>query len=129
MELIQNPEQKAMYDKCKYRVKLWEYHFKKQHGRVPSKLDIREAENEVRFAYKMYFNLKSAAIERSFVDIDGFQSDDEDCKSNDAERIVTSSCLNEESIDEKVWSTDLNNQASEVVKKDKPKSNVNASFL
>ncbi|KAI4471793.1 dna helicase recq family member [Holotrichia oblita] len=128
MELIQNPEQKAMYDKCKYRVKLWEYHFKKQHGRVPSKLDIREAENEVRFAYKMYFNLKSAAIERSFVDIDGFQSDDEDCKSNDAERIVTSSCLIEESIDEKVWSTDLNNQASEVVKKDKPKSNVNASF-
>lgn len=38
MELIQNPEQKAMYDKCKYRVKLWEYHFRKQYGRVPSKV-------------------------------------------------------------------------------------------
>lgn len=38
MELIENPELKSMYDKCKYRVKLWEYNFKKQHGRLPSKV-------------------------------------------------------------------------------------------
>lgn len=38
MELLQDTELKKKYDKCKYKVKLWEYNFKKNHGRVPSKV-------------------------------------------------------------------------------------------
>lgn len=38
MDLISDPKSKKLYDKCKYRVKLWEHDFKKAHGRVPSKV-------------------------------------------------------------------------------------------
>ncbi|GJQ84260.1 putative DNA helicase [Trypoxylus dichotomus] len=126
----ENPEAKALYDKCKYRVKLWEYQFKKQHGRLPSKLDIREAEREVRFAYKTYFNLKSAAIERSFADIDGFQSDEDDAKLLGCKEFDLSEDLHKEKedINEGVWGEHLNNRVEDDVKKEKPKININVSF-
>lgn len=38
MDLLENPEVKSIYDKCKYIVKVWEHKFKKTHGRVPSKV-------------------------------------------------------------------------------------------
>lgn len=38
MELIQEAESKALYEKCKYKVKLWEHTFKKENGRIPSKV-------------------------------------------------------------------------------------------
>ncbi|KAK9877973.1 hypothetical protein WA026_020188 [Henosepilachna vigintioctopunctata] len=69
--------QKSLYEKCKYKVKIWEHKFKKINGRLPSKLDIKEAELEVRNAYKTYFQLKTDALEQSFRDVDGFISDEE----------------------------------------------------
>lgn len=38
MELIHDPELKSKYEKCKYKVKYWEHQFKKQNGRLPSKV-------------------------------------------------------------------------------------------
>lgn len=103
MELLQDTEQKRIYDKCKYKVKLWEHNFKKKRGRVPSKviflieyfcmkidkfvfvlqLDIREADKEVRDAYRTYFNLKLQALDSSFANLDGFSSDEDLQKSNE----------------------------------------------
>lgn len=40
-------------------------------------MDIKEASNDVRYAYKKYFQLKTAAIESSFKDIDAFNFDEE----------------------------------------------------
>ncbi|XP_066148389.1 ATP-dependent DNA helicase Q4 [Euwallacea fornicatus] len=76
MSLLENPEVKKTYDKCKYIVKVWEHQFIKNHKRVPSKLDIREAPSEVRHAYRRYFKLKTAALEESFMDVDGLEDDD-----------------------------------------------------
>lgn len=76
MELLEDPEVKLTYEKCKYKVKLWEHKFKKKNGRIPSKLDIKESSREVRQAYKTYFQLKSAALEQSLMDIDDFNFDD-----------------------------------------------------
>lgn len=47
-----------------------------------TQLDIREASNEIRYAYKTYFNLKSAALEASFQNIDGFDSEDDENSSS-----------------------------------------------
>lgn len=53
------------YKKYKVLVKNWEKEFKAKHCRVPSKCDIKEAPTKVKYAYKKYFNLKSAALENS----------------------------------------------------------------
>ncbi|KAG5869670.1 hypothetical protein JTB14_035597 [Gonioctena quinquepunctata] len=90
MELLDDPEIKKKYEKCKYIVKVWEHQFFKKHKRVPSKLDIREASREVRNAYKRYFQLKTAALEQSFMDVEGFEDEDENIDTN-----CSSSRLNE----------------------------------
>ncbi|KRG07670.1 ATP-dependent DNA helicase Q4 [Drosophila mojavensis] len=66
---------KDKYQKYKLRVKLWEKDFKKKHGRVPSKYDIREASQEIRDSYKMYYKLKTSFLEETLNDVlceDGF---------------------------------------------------------
>ncbi|XP_017779205.1 PREDICTED: ATP-dependent DNA helicase Q4 [Nicrophorus vespilloides] len=98
MELLQDSAVKNTYNKCKYKVKYWEHHFKKKHGRLPSKLDIREADRETRQAYKTYFNLKSAALEQSFQDIDGFNSDEESAEVSSADLSTLSQVSVNESI-------------------------------
>lgn len=40
-------------------------------------MDIREADKDIRNAYRTYFNLKLKALEESFVDVDGFNSEEE----------------------------------------------------
>lgn len=40
-------------------------------------LDIREADKEVRDAYRTYFNLKLQALDSSFANLDGFSSDED----------------------------------------------------
>lgn len=93
-------------------------------------LDIREADREVRLAYKTYFNLKSAAIERSFLDIDGFQSDEDEVfevKSVENE-IEKGKDKHEGDIAEEIWGKHLNNKIGEGIKKDEPKNNINVSF-
>ncbi|XP_060653687.1 ATP-dependent DNA helicase Q4 [Drosophila nasuta] len=66
---------KDKYQKYKLRVKIWEKDFKKKHGRVPSKYDIREASQEIRDSYKMYYKLKTSFLEETLNDVlseDGF---------------------------------------------------------
>ncbi|XP_023011510.2 recQ4 helicase [Leptinotarsa decemlineata] len=82
MDLLEEPETKKTYEKCKYIVKVWEHKFVKKHRRVPSKLDIRDAPKEVRHAYRKYFQLKTAALEQSFMDVDGFDEEDENTVKN-----------------------------------------------
>ncbi|KAJ8978959.1 hypothetical protein NQ317_009355 [Molorchus minor] len=86
MDLLDQPEVKKTYEKCKYIVKVWEHKFVKQHNRLPSKLDIREATIEVRHAYRKYFQIKTTALEQSFVDVEGFE-DEQDDKTIDKKQI------------------------------------------
>ncbi|XP_017074199.1 uncharacterized protein LOC108109904 [Drosophila eugracilis] len=60
---------KLKYQKYKLRVKLWEKDFKKKNGRVPSKYDIREASQEIRDSYKMYYKLKTSFLEETLNDV------------------------------------------------------------
>ncbi|CAG9864447.1 unnamed protein product [Phyllotreta striolata] len=75
-------ERQETYNKCKYIVKLWEHEFKKEHKRIPSKLDIREANSKVKNAYKKYFQLKSVILDQSFKDIVEFDDLDEEIEKN-----------------------------------------------
>uniref|UniRef100_W8BWT9 ATP-dependent DNA helicase Q4 n=1 Tax=Ceratitis capitata TaxID=7213 RepID=W8BWT9_CERCA len=66
---------KQKYQKYKIRVKSWERDFKRKYSRVPSKYDIREAPQEIRDAYKMYYKLKTSFLEDTLNDVfddDGF---------------------------------------------------------
>lgn len=38
MSLLEDPEVKKTYDKCKYMVKIWELKFTKKYKRIPSKV-------------------------------------------------------------------------------------------
>ncbi|CAG9763138.1 unnamed protein product [Ceutorhynchus assimilis] len=76
MSLLENPDTKKTYDKCKYIVNVWERSFTKKNNRIPSKLDIREAPIEVRHAYRRYFQIKTAALEETFMDVEGLEDDD-----------------------------------------------------
>ncbi|XP_061391046.1 uncharacterized protein LOC133326411 [Musca vetustissima] len=72
---MDDPAFKQKYQKYKLRVKLWEKDFKKKYGRVPSKYDIREASQEIRDSYKMYYKLKTSFLEDTLNDVlsdDGF---------------------------------------------------------
>ncbi|KAM7357358.1 recQ4 helicase [Cochliomyia hominivorax] len=72
---MDDPIFKQKYQKYKLRVKLWEKDFKKKHGRIPSKYDIREASQEIRDSYKMYYKLKTSFLEDTLNDVlsdDGF---------------------------------------------------------
>ncbi|XP_013112957.2 uncharacterized protein LOC106091083 [Stomoxys calcitrans] len=72
---MEDPVFKQKYQKYKLRVKLWEKDFKKKHGRVPSKYDIREASQDIRDSYKMYYKLKTTFLEDTLNDVlsdDGF---------------------------------------------------------
>lgn len=90
MEFFEDPDTKKTYERCKYIVKLWEHKFKKKHKRLPSRLDIKEANSEVRNAYKCYFKLKTDALEFSFRDVEGFNDDEDDfVQKNDSNNSIT----------------------------------------
>ncbi|KAB0796873.1 hypothetical protein PPYR_10934 [Photinus pyralis] len=125
----------SLYNRCKYQVRQWEIEFKKKHRRVPSKLDIREASKEVRNAYKTYFRLKTAELEVSLMDIDGFEGElqvenppppvhQSPVKPSTEENTPVSSEINAEGT----WGAHLNKQTkpSEVLNSEKP--SVNLSF-
>ncbi|XP_017492804.1 PREDICTED: uncharacterized protein LOC108380915, partial [Rhagoletis zephyria] len=66
---------KLKYQKYKIRVKTWEKDFKRKYSRIPSKYDIREAPQEIRDSYKMYYKLKTSFLEDTLNDVfddDGF---------------------------------------------------------
>nr|CAI5835535.1 unnamed protein product [Callosobruchus analis] len=143
MDFLEQPHIKKSYEKCKYIVKLWEHKFKKKHSRQPSKLDIREASIEVRQAYRRYFQLKIAAAEQSFQDVEGFE--EEQTGENDKSLFELSMCSldtpekqneshteinieNKEEPTEEVWGAHLTNKKAELPEKpieEKPKPNTN----
>ncbi|PNF33721.1 hypothetical protein B7P43_G11418, partial [Cryptotermes secundus] len=81
MDLLEDPSFKIKYQKSKLKVKLWESEFRKSRGRNPSKMDIRAASQKVKEAYKLYYQLKTLALQDSLMDIT--------C-SDDRENITTS---------------------------------------
>ncbi|XP_063919986.1 uncharacterized protein LOC135134983 isoform X2 [Zophobas morio] len=132
MDLLENPEIKSTYDKCKYVVKLWEHNFTKTHGRLPSKLDIREADRKVRAAYRQYYQLKTAALEQSFKGVDGFNSDDENNEKvpENSPAIETNDTVHVETVEEpasEVWGSHLDNKPEKRADDDKPNFNTTLS--
>ncbi|OAD60032.1 ATP-dependent DNA helicase Q4 [Eufriesea mexicana] len=69
MEILEDPVFKTEYQKYKIRVKLWESRFTEKHGRKPNKNDIKEADMKIKESYKMYWKLKTRALEETFTDI------------------------------------------------------------
>ncbi|XP_011299654.1 ATP-dependent DNA helicase Q4 [Fopius arisanus] len=69
MELLENPSIKVKYQKCKLRVKRWESNFMEQYGRRPNKNDIKKADSTIKESYKMYWKLKTQALEETLLDI------------------------------------------------------------
>ncbi|XP_052860707.1 uncharacterized protein LOC128267812 [Anopheles cruzii] len=65
---MDDPVFRKNYQKSKYRLKQWEKDFKKKHGRIPSKLDIRESPVEIRNSYKTYYRLKTSLLEDTLLD-------------------------------------------------------------
>lgn len=65
MDLIESIKKNKAYVKYKLIVKNWEKDFKIKYSRTPSKFDIKEAPSNIKYAYKKYFQLKSAALENS----------------------------------------------------------------
>lgn len=93
-------------------------------------MDIKEAPRDVRNAYKTYFHLKSAAIEESFVDVDGFNFEEDNSKVDTVEADLNDS--NTENVVQntaETWGEHLSvKKAEEKIEKDEKKSNVNDSF-
>ncbi|XP_020280257.1 ATP-dependent DNA helicase Q4 [Pseudomyrmex gracilis] len=69
MELFDDPVLKTQYKKNKFRLKQWESDFMEKYGRKPNKNDIKEADVSIKAAYKIYWNLKTRAIEETLMDI------------------------------------------------------------
>lgn len=65
MDVIEVIKKDKAYKKCKLIVKTWEKDFKLKYSRTPCKFDIKEAPDKIKYAYKKYFQLKSAALDRS----------------------------------------------------------------
>lgn len=65
MDIVQSVKKDKAYVKYKLLVKNWEKDFKIKHSRTPSKFDIKDAPSNIKYAYKKYFHLKSAALENS----------------------------------------------------------------
>ncbi|KAK5642620.1 hypothetical protein RI129_008787 [Pyrocoelia pectoralis] len=129
----------SLYNRCKYQVRKWEIEFKKTHRRVPSKLDIREANMEIRNAYKTYFRLKTQELAEKLTDIDGFEGEPEQntpvlpelgkhensLKSSEKNDIVISSKVNTKDT----WGAHLNKQSnSHIELSNADKFSVNLSF-
>ncbi|KMQ90084.1 atp-dependent dna helicase q4 [Lasius niger] len=69
MKLFEDPIFKAKYMKNKLRVKRWESEFMEKYGRKPNKNDIKEADMSIKEAYKIYWKLKTRALEETLTDI------------------------------------------------------------
>lgn len=65
MGLLDDPGFQSKYQKSKRQVRLWESEFVKKNGCNPTKADIKLAPAHVRDAYKIYYKLKTLALEES----------------------------------------------------------------
>lgn len=99
-------------------------------------MDIREADREVRDAYRTYFNLKLQALDTSFANLDGFSSDEDSQASNGQnEEAVCSKNLQEakeklENVNsDKTWGEHLNHKPEKrAVEQKVAQSDFNASL-
>ncbi|XP_025263838.1 ATP-dependent DNA helicase Q4 [Camponotus floridanus] len=69
MKILEDPIFKTKYMKSKLRVKQWESDFMEKYGRKPNKNDIKEADISIKEAYKIYWKLKTRALEETLTDI------------------------------------------------------------
>ncbi|XP_012058273.1 PREDICTED: ATP-dependent DNA helicase Q4 [Atta cephalotes] len=87
MDLFEDPIFKTKYLKNKLCVKRWESDFMEKFGRKPNKNDIKEANLSIKEAYKMYWKLKTRALEETLTDIT-FCDDMQDNISNKSPRKI-----------------------------------------
>ncbi|XP_076248624.1 recQ4 helicase [Calliopsis andreniformis] len=108
MEILQDPVFKTNYQKYKVRVKLWESRFTEKHGRKPNKNDIKEADMKIKESYKMYWKLKTRALEETLTDIAFF----DETNDNDLDKTLTQTSVEETKNDKLVLNDndqDINN--------------------
>ncbi|XP_078041314.1 recQ4 helicase [Augochlora pura] len=105
MNILEDPVFKTNYQKYKVRVKLWESRFTEKHGRKPNKNDIKEADIKIKEAYKMYWKLKTRALEETLIDIT-FSDEVQDVISNET---ITQISDNEKIEDKISMHNDKNN--------------------
>ncbi|CAK9829408.1 ATP-dependent DNA helicase Q4 [Anthophora retusa] len=110
MEILEDPVFKSQYQKYKIRVKLWESRFTEKHGRKPNKNDIKEADMKIKQSYKMYWKLKTRALEETLTDITFF----DEVQDNISDKTVMDISPEEMKIDNKLL-RDGNKQSSEDV--------------
>lgn len=109
-------------------------------------MDIREANSDVRYAYKKYFQLKTAALEQSFMDVDGFEDEQDNKEDNstsqeilneiDQNKVETlpvkDGCEEKISIPDEIWGPHLSNKQEQEKKNIKheetKKPNLNLSI-
>nr|XP_033339982.1 ATP-dependent DNA helicase Q4 [Megalopta genalis] len=124
MNILEDPVFKTNYQKYKVRVKLWESRFTEKHGRKPNKNDIKEADIKIKEAYKMYWKLKTRALEETLIDIT-FSDEVQDVISNET---ITQISDNEK-IENKISMHDNKNNIGDIVEKsienmDNPKEEI-----
>ena len=108
MEILQDPVFKTNYQKYKVRVKLWESSFTEKHGRKPTKNDIKEADMKIKESYKMYWKLKTRALEETLIDI----TFSDDVQENVADETLTQISIGETKNDNELL-VDCNKQTIE----------------
>ncbi|XP_076681340.1 recQ4 helicase [Andrena cerasifolii] len=122
MEILQDPVFKTNYQKYKVRVKLWESSFTEKHGRKPNKNDIKEADMKIKESYKMYWKLKTRALEETLIDI----TFSDDVQENAAGETLTQTSIGESKNDNELL-VDCNKQTIESTDiKDTDKKDVEA---
>ncbi|XP_029169475.1 ATP-dependent DNA helicase Q4 [Nylanderia fulva] len=104
MKLFEDPIFKNKYMKNKRRVKRWESDFMEKYGRKPNKNDIKEADISIKEAYKIYWKLKTRALEETLTDI---------TFCDDMQDNVTNSLQKSMSDQEKILSPEKNTKDAE----------------
>ncbi|XP_076286804.1 recQ4 helicase [Lasioglossum baleicum] len=113
MNILEDPVFKTSYQKYKVRVKLWESRFTEKHGRKPNKNDIKEADIKIKEAYKMYWKLKTRALEETLTDIT-FSDEVQDVIS---EEIITRISVEETRSENEILNSDdkYGNKGTEII--------------
>ncbi|CAK9798185.1 ATP-dependent DNA helicase Q4 [Anthophora quadrimaculata] len=113
MEILEDPVFKSQYQKYKIRVKLWESRFTEKHGRKPNKNDIKEADMKIKQSYKMYWKLKTRALEETLTDITFF----DEVQDNISDKTMMDISPEEIKVDNKLL-RDGNKQSSEDIREE-----------
>nr|XP_034170943.1 ATP-dependent DNA helicase Q4 isoform X1 [Osmia lignaria] len=121
MEILEDPTFKTQYQKYKNRVKLWESRFTEKHGRKPNKNDIKEADIKIKESYKMYWKLKTRALEETLIDI----TFSEEVQDNVLDKTLTQTSVEETKEDNKPLSDDNKQNLENVSQKVTENTDIN----